>query len=103
MIKPNSNTEEVHILNRVRKFIIDKLKNDYTTKRYSKSDYTYLNTINREVLNFYNRTNKMVSFNISEIDRYSAVINLSFRNTKKVVSFDGRVWIRENSLKKLLD
>lgn len=89
-------------LGRAEKCIIDKLKNDYRTKRYTSDFYSYEITIRNELSAYYNRTSFNIGYNITRIDEYSAEVLFYADGVNQKFTFDGRVWIREKKLKDLL-
>jgi len=95
-------SKKFYYLKRAEKFITDKLKNDFRTKRHKNDSYSYGNTIRIELYKYYEINRVNIRYTISQLDNYSAKVLLYCAGVNHEFSFDGRRWIREDKLKKLL-
>jgi len=95
-------SETYYQLRRAEKAVLDKLKNDYRTKRHTKPEYSYEVTIRKELFVFYDRDNINIRYFVTKLDDYSANVLMYIADDKYEFNFDGRQWIREQKLKKLL-
>ncbi len=94
--------DKFKLMERAKKNIIDKLKNDFRTNRHSKDDYDYENTI-RDVLSSFSVTNNFsIHYTINRKDKYSAEILMYGHAVNDRFDFGGRRWVRERKLKDLL-